>query len=242
MVSGEVFDLPRSTNVMPVQALIECVSESCEVAEHCERYDEWEFVSDSDFSNEWRLERGETAITSRRASTSLLCSISVREGSVSITTLRYYREQDLDGNWHTVSMTLGQGPRPRLADTEPERNTLAPASEFEFYIHTRGRKFCNYECNNRNDYVRFDGYIRGGAIEGTFTQIRPGETSWTGTWTYVVTGENTGTLKLSYGASLFSTADLICWRELTFDTDRTGDQVVDCDSADASWSTPFVID
>lgn len=224
-VSAKIYELPRSTSTTPVQALITCNAPLCEVAEHCARYDAWDYVTDADFSKEWTLDRNQAVKTPLRASGNLMCAISIREGSTNIRTLRYYRRKDESENWVYLSMTRDWGLREIMS-------AQAPATEYDFYQIVKGQRACLNGCDE--EYVYFDASFLYGSTElitSSFTHFAPGEGTLKGEWGYEKSTDTTGSLTLNYyGAD--GNFSYTCWVTLTFQTDESGTYDATCNDDD----------
>lgn len=218
-----IWELPRSTSAMPVQALVTCQSPRCEVAEHCARYDRWDAINDADFRNEWTMENGEAITTPKRASHNLLCALSIREGQTSVRPIRYLRVRDDDGTWRYVSATRDWGLRERVS-------AEAPATEYDFYQLVKGKRLCFGTCAARDEYVYFSAteFRNPPDVDRRrFTHFAPGEGSAQGDWDYVASTTTSGSVTLYYGTRYET--DLTCWVTLEFQTDESGTYSTSCD-------------
>lgn len=227
---AKVYELPRSTSTMPVQALITCETTECEVAEHCARYDKWaNIASDVDFSKEWTFELGQAVMTPKRASANLMCAVSIRKGQTYIRALRYLRHRDETGNWVYDSMTRDWGFREM--DLEVTR-VQAPATDYDFYQLVKGRRLCFDGCGESDEYIYFGATLIGSEVwSGDFTHFVPSEGTLKGDWEYERSTETSGSLTLIYGG-IFDT-DFTCWLTLEFETNESGTYSATCDAEEA---------
>ncbi len=231
---AKVYELPRSTAAMPVQALITCESAECEVAEHCARYDEWANISsDADFSKVWTLERNQAAMTPKRANGNLLCAMSVRKGKTYTRPLRYYRTKNEAGSWTYMAMTRDWG----LREMSLQSTVMAaPATDYDFYQLVKSKRLCFDGCGDSADYIYFKATVLFAgslsAFGSTFTHFSPGEGTLKGEWEYEqASPEFKGSLTLNYydadgnyGAS--------CWFTLEFEDADSGTYEATCDDED----------
>ena len=221
-----IWELPRSTSAMPVQAILTCESPRCEVAEHCARYDRWDTITDADFRNEWTMENGQAVTTPRRASHNLLCAVSVREGRAYIRPIRYLRERDAAGAWRYVSITRDWGLREMVSAEAPE-------TEYDFYQLVKGKRLCLGTCGRDDEYVYFTGDAIGSSIVSRrFTHFAPGIGSAMGDWEYEHGGSASASLTFDYDGPSYGTIAYTCWMSLTFQSDESGTYTASCDDED----------
>ena len=199
---------------MPVRAIINCFSESCEVAEGCFDPDDfWTGTVDSaSFRHQWDLEFGETQQTPLRSNSQLMCGVEERIGAIGVRAYRLLRERALGGDWETLSMTTDHNSIWRY-----EVSDLAPEDYKVFFARVENKKMCFDDCGPADDYVYFDGtrFDDGRVFRAGFTLYTAVGTIRGHSWEYDQVDQTTGNL-------LFDWFDDRCYVTLNFDTRTSG--------------------
>ena len=222
---AETWQIPRATGSMPVRVLVECLSSSCDVAEHCATPDAWAGITGADFSRSWDLEYRQVITTPLRSNGRHVCAVALRDGAAALTGLRYHRERNSEGQWVTRSMTMDWYFREMelLAPSD-----LAPNNAYRFYQVVKGRKLCSDPCGPNDDTVYFrvsEEYHNIEALGVREATVFTSEGNSDASWAYEKGPANQATVELDF---TWSGVDETCWISLTFETETSGTSSTRC--------------